>query len=310
MRRVFAKRELAHSRAVWFAAAFAAVALALGLMPAASAGDDFPDPEPESLHIVSDDGVITFHLPTIDDDGATGGEQGSYGDGARLAAEVGGGWSAFTPEPVWEPQPWNIDRGPNWTDRVLLTYDDCMNDPERFVAVLDRATELDIGLLIFPTGNCVMMFENLFGLDLQALIRDRGHWVGNHTLTHPHLNRVSRDEMIRQITGWPESNLLRPPFGSWNYQVQEVAESMGMRLVMWDLDTSDWRGRSEQEVVEFISEHAQPGYNVLMHLQHQAFTVSALEGIQNGLRERGLELCRPARPDQRPTPIHVPDNIC
>ena len=223
---------------------------------------------------------------------------------------VVGGISMFEPEPNWEPLPWDIERGPNWTDRVLLTYDDCMNDPERFTEVLDRATELNIGLMIFPTGNCVLMFRNLWDIDLPQLIRDRGHWVGNHSSTHPHLTQLSPAEIVRQISGWPESNLLRPPFGDWNQRVYDAASSQGMRLVMWTLDTDDWQGRSEAEIIDHIVTYAEPGDNVLMHLQHQAFTPAALEGIQAGLRERGIELCRPARPEERPTPVDVPDNIC
>jgi len=213
------------------------------------------------------------------------------------------------PEVIWEPQPWNIDRGPNWTDRVLLTYDDCMNDPEHFIYVLDRAASLDIGLLLFPTGNCVSMYQNMFGIDLLGAIRDRGHWFGNHTISHPNLTRVGRGEIARQIS-WPESNILRPPFGGWNRAVYEVASELGIRLMMWDVDTNDWRGYSEQEIVDFVVATAEPGDSVLMHFQHQAFTGEALAAMQQGLRERGIELCRPAPPAERPTPVQIPDNIC
>jgi peptidoglycan/xylan/chitin deacetylase (PgdA/CDA1 family) len=115
---------------------------------------------------------------------------------------------------------------------------------------------------------------------------------------------------MRQLTGGAESNIFRPPFGDWNRRVHDAAYSLGMRLVMWDLDTNDWRGGSEQEIVDLIVTYANPGDNVLMHLQHNAFTTSALDGIQAGLRARGMELCRPARPNYRPTPVHLPDNIC
>jgi peptidoglycan/xylan/chitin deacetylase (PgdA/CDA1 family) len=185
-----------------------------------------------------------------------------------------------------------------------------MNDPVRFLEVLDHATANDIGLMIFPTGNCVMMFENLWDIDLVGEVRARGHWIGNHTLTHPRLTSLSQAEVVRQITGWAESNMLRPPFGDWNRMVWEAANSVGMRLVMWDLDTDDWQGRSESEIVTHIYRYAQPGYNVLMHLQHQGFSTTALDGIQATLRSRGVELCRPAPAEQRPTPVHVPDNIC
>jgi peptidoglycan/xylan/chitin deacetylase (PgdA/CDA1 family) len=215
------------------------------------------------------------------------------------------------PEPQWEPQPWNVGRGPNWTDRVLLTYDDCIADPDRLIEVLDHATNLDIGLLIFPHGNCWQMY-NRWGLDLNQIIRERGHWVGNHSNTHPDLTRLSRSQVISQITGPVESNLLRPPFGAFNAMVTEAAESVGMRIVFWTLDTNDWRGggRSEDRVVAEVLERAEPGDNVLMHLQHAGFSVSALDRIHAGLGERGLQLCRPAPPDQRPTPVQVPDNIC
>lgn len=222
---------------------------------------------------------------------------------------VTGGMSQLLPEPIWEALPWDKDRGPNWTNRVLLTFDDCMADPDHFIGVLDHATELNIGLLLFPTGNCVTMFQNMFGIDLPQAIRDRGHWMGNHSITHPRLTRSGRAEIARQIS-WPESNILRPPFGDWNHVVYEVAADLGMRIMMWDLDTNDWRGKSEQEVIDLIVTYAEPGNSVLMHFQHQGFSTDALSAIQRGLRERGIELCRPASVDNRPTQVEVPENIC
>ena len=214
-------------------------------------------------------------------------------------------------EPELEPQPWNVNRGPNWTDRILLTYDDCLANVQRFIEVLDHATANDIGLLIFPTGHCAAMYERQ-GYNLSELVRERGHWIGNHTISHPDLQRLSDAAVIREITGEVESNLLRPPFGSFNARITDLAASVGQRIVFWTLDTNDWRGggRSEDRIVEEILDRAQPGDNVLMHLQHNGFSVSALTRIQAGLAAQGLELCRPAPPEQRPTSTQVPDNIC
>lgn len=213
-------------------------------------------------------------------------------------------------EPEWEPLPWDINRGPNWTDRVLLTFDDCMNDPDQFIAVLDHATSIDVGLLIFPTGNCVMMYRSMFDLDLLQLIRERGHWVGHHSMSHPDLTTLGQNTLIAEITGNVESNLLRPPFGAFNQRVIDAAISVGKSIVYWSLDTNDWRGGSEQSIIDFVVENAQPSDNVLMHLQHAAFSANALTQIQSGLAERGLRVCRPAPAEQRPTPAQVPGNIC
>jgi len=214
-------------------------------------------------------------------------------------------------EVEWEPQPWDITRGPNWTDRVLLTFDDCMNDPDRFIAVLDHATAINVGLLIFPTGNCVIMYRNLWDLDLLQLIRERGHWVGHHSMSHPDLTTLSHNRLIAEITGNVDSNILRPPFGSFNRRVIDAAISVGKSIVYWSLDTNDWRrGSTEQSIIDFVVEYAQPGDNVLMHLQHPAFTENALSQMQAGLAARGLQVCGVAPPAQRPTPSHVPPNIC
>ena len=303
--RLFLKKH--HSKLVTGAFATSALSLALALTGTpAVAADEFEEP-------YVDDGLIQVvdYAEYMPEPLAPELIETAEAAGAPLFENlpVGGGLSQRVPEPVWEALPWNIDRGPNWTDRVLLTYDDCVANPEKFIQVLDHAAALNIGLLLFPTGNCVTMFQNHFGIDLPAAIRDRGHWLGNHTITHPYLTRVSRAEIARQLS-FPESNLVRPPFGDWNHTVYDVAAEMGMRIVMWDLDTNDWRGKSETEIIDFIVTYAEPGDNVLMHFQHRGFSVNALTEIQNGLRARGIELCRPAQPHQRPTPTQIPENIC
>jgi len=300
-----------HTKFVLASLATSALTLTLALGGGAAAvadeGPDFFETEPGNELLYVEDYSELLHGPPAPEI-------------VELAEAVGapwyappvfsGGLSEHVPEPYWEALDWDIDRGPNWTDRVLLTYDDCMSDPYRFIEVLDHATASNIGLLLFPTGNCITMYRNRFGLDLLEEIRSRGHWVGNHTISHPHLARVSRAEVARQIA-WPETNILRPPFGSWNQMVYQVAAENGMRLMMWDLDTNDWRGpKAEQDIIDLVVTYAEPGNSVLMHFQHQAFTTNALSQIQYGLRARGIELCRPAPIWERPTPALIPDNIC
>lgn len=208
------------------------------------------------------------------------------------------------------PQEWDSDRGPNWTDRILLTFDDCITDAERFIEVLDHATYLDIGLMIFPHGNCLTIYANN-GLDFEQLVRERGHWIGNHSINHPNFRLLSREEIKTQVLGGAQSNIVRPPYGSFNDTVLEVLEETGQKLFIWNVDTNDWRrGMNRQRVVNNAVQNAQLGDSVLMHLQWWGFTAQALSEIKEGLSARGLELCRPAPSVLRPTPVEVPLNIC
>jgi peptidoglycan/xylan/chitin deacetylase (PgdA/CDA1 family) len=65
-----------------------------------------------------------------------------------------------------------------------------------------------------------------------------------------------------------------------------------MRIWLWNIDTTDWRGHPRDSVVGTVVRSARPGGTVLMHMQWHGFSVAALEQIQAGLAERGLDVCR------------------
>jgi len=195
-------------------------------------------------------------------------------------------------------------------NKVLLTFDDCIADPQRLISTLDYAAANNIGLMIFPTGECMDSYARR-GYDLPQLIRERGHWVGNHTYSHADLTKLSREAIANQIKGGPSSSILRPPYGASNATVRSVAESLGMQLMFWSIDTNDWQsGHNSQVIADYVIRNAKPGSTVLMHLQHQGFNDNTLYMIQSGLKYRGIELCSPAPRSQRPTPVRIPSNFC
>jgi|GEM_PF-3124031 len=195
---------------------------------------------------------------------------------------------AHAPEVVWSEF-----RGPNSTHRILLTFDDCPSNVESFKAAVDFAAESEIGMLLFPTTECVNHFDSQ-GFDMVGYARERGMYVGNHSISHPQLPKLSDAEIAAEISGLPHTNLVRPPFGAISDRVRAVADSLGIRLVLWDVDTNDWQGKSTQQVIDYVINNAHPGANVLMHMQHKGFNPEALGAIKQGLAARGLELCPPA----------------
>lgn len=183
---------------------------------------------------------------------------------------------------------YSILYGPNTTARVAITFDDCPRSVAEEKEVLTGAAALGIGLMLFPTGNCIRTkhFDANFA-------RSQGHYVFNHSNTHPLLTRLSYAGVLSQL-GKPgvQSRYGRPPFGGWNNTVARAYAAKGMKMWLWTVDTNDWHGYSESHIVKYVIQTAKAGDTVLMHMQWNAFSVDALRKIQAGLAKRGLEICR------------------
>ena len=83
---------------------------------------------------------------------------------------------------------------------------------------------------------------------------------------------------------------MRPPYGATNGVVAAAAGEKGfLYVVLWDVDTNDWRGLSASTIRDHVLSHAHNGAIVLMHLSAPN-TAAALPGIITGLRNRGYEL--------------------
>jgi peptidoglycan/xylan/chitin deacetylase (PgdA/CDA1 family) len=130
-----------------------------------------------------------------------------------------------------------------------------------------------------------------------------GDEVGNHGYRHRHPNQLSLAENIADIertnqavkdAAGVQPTLYAPPYGEFNRTVLEASQAAHMTLVMWTIDTIDWR---ESSSVQYMSakvlNRAAPGSLVLMH--PTARTVMALPQIIRGLKERGYELVTVSR---------------
>ena len=130
----------------------------------------------------------------------------------------------------------------------------------------------------------------------------RGSVVGAHSWSHPeHLASLDTSQLGKQFSQTDDvmtqigvdPYLFRPPGGSYDAQVVEMARRNGMRTVMWSIDTHDWvASKTAKEIARSVLSHARPGAIVLMHDGggDQSATVKALPDIIKGLRKRGYDL--------------------
>ena len=196
---------------------------------------------------------------------------------------------------------------------VALTYDDgpggnTMNLLRALEQAGARATFFNIGNNV--RGNMALAKAQL----------DAGHWVGNHSLTHGHMNGMSQqqqyselqqtNQLIQQATG-VAPKLFRPPYGETGPGLKGVAQQLGLTEIIWDVDSQDWNGASTQAIVQAAS-RLQNGGVILMHDTYQT-TVQAVPQIVRDLQARGLcpgmispETGRAVAPDDEVEPTPEP----
>lgn len=106
-------------------------------------------------------------------------------------------------------------------------------------------------------------------------IAEKGHEIGNHSLSHPHMNSLDAgkieeeirllDDEIEKLTG-KRCTLFRAPFGEYNDTVIKAVRALGYEPIQWDLDTIDWKkGRSTETILSAVLPKLHDGCIILCH---------------------------------------------
>ena len=178
-----------------------------------------------------------------------------------------------------------VRSGPGGKKLVALTFDD---GPSSYTPqVLKVLRRKKAKATFFMLGDMVNRDPSTARRVLAS-----GHEIANHSSTHALLpgysdiRRASRT--IRRTTGFKPC-LFRPPYGALNSSVVRNVRDLGMKSVLWDVDTSDWSTPGTGTIRSRIS-GARPGSIVLMHDGGgpRSQTVAALPGAIRNLRARGF----------------------
>lgn len=164
---------------------------------------------------------------------------------------------------------------------------------ERTEKILEILKENEIKTTFFLTGFWVEAYP-----EYVKLIAEEGHEIGNHTLTHPHLNNLGGDEiraelkrveqMIERASG-QKTNLFRPPFGEYSNQVIEAAGELGYKTIQWSIDSLDWQNLTKDEIIERVTSRAHEGAIILFH-NNGLYTADALPEIIASFQKQGYKI--------------------
>jgi len=158
----------------------------------------------------------------------------------------------------------------NRDDKVIALTIDAAWDADKTAGILDILDNHDVKATFFLCGVWVDAYP-----DMVKEIAARGHVIGNHSMTHPHMNRLSEeqieqellslDDRIEDLTG-KRCSLFRAPFGEYNDTVVKTARRLGYEIVQWDIDSIDWKeGRSEETILNTVVPKLKSGSIILSH---------------------------------------------
>jgi peptidoglycan/xylan/chitin deacetylase (PgdA/CDA1 family) len=183
---------------------------------------------------------------------------------------------------------------------VALTFDAGAN-ADAVASILATLHRGQVPATFFLTGT--------FARDYPAAARSiaaAGMRIGDHTISHPYLTRLS-DAAVRQeilggahritaVTGANPAPLFRFPFGDADARTITIANGLGYVPVRWTVDTLGWEGtsggQSARTVVSRVLAGLRPGEIVLMHVganpkDHTTLDADALPLVITELRARG-----------------------
>ncbi|TQR14084.1 polysaccharide deacetylase family protein [Psychrobacillus soli] len=179
------------------------------------------------------------------------------------------------------------DTGVNPSKKVVaLTFDDGPN-PESTKLILDTLKKYNAKATFFMLGSRVSFYPEIVNE-----MKEAGHELGNHTWNHVDLTKASSEKIALEINNTSDAieqaagskpTVFRPPYGAVN---NTVRSQTSLPVVLWDVDTLDWKYRDANHLLTHVKKHVKEGSTVLMHDIHMS-TAEGLDAVLAYLQEEG-----------------------
>ena len=147
--------------------------------------------------------------------------------------------------------------------------------------ILDTLKEQDVPAAFFLVGN--YMEKNG---DLVRRMVEEGHIVGNHTMHHPDMSKLSDkasfskeltdlENLFRQVTGKELPKYYRPPQGIYSEENLKMAQELGYKTVFWSLAYVDWQNDNQPSAEYAFSKLLPRTHNGAVVLLHSTSATNA-----------------------------------
>lgn len=156
--------------------------------------------------------------------------------------------------------------------RMFITFD-CGYENGFTADILDVLKRENVTAAFFVTQTFIR--DNI---DLVKRMKEEGHLVCNHTVTHPSMPSKSVSEQkeeilkcenyMKEATGYDMDLFFRPPKGEYSERTLRLAKDLGYTTIFWSMAYLDYdvnNQPSAEHVVEHFSKYHHPGAIPLIH---------------------------------------------
>lgn len=174
---------------------------------------------------------------------------------------------------------------------VAFTFDDGPS-PDITPRILNILDEYDVQATFFMLGKQVDYYP-----EIARQVKEAGHQIGNHSVTHVDLTTVKKSRIESEIGDATDKiyqatklkpDVFRPPYGAYNQAVINTAKAYNQPIIMWSVDSFDWKNKNGHTVYKQVMNEVHPGAIILMHDIHPS-TADGLPKILKALKNEGYE---------------------
>ena len=144
--------------------------------------------------------------------------------------------------------------------------------------ILDTLKAHNVPAAFFLVGNYIEK-----NADLVRRMVEEGHIVGNHTMHHPDMSKLTTKEafskeltaledLFYETTGQQMPKYYRPPQGIYSRENLQMAKELGYKTVFWSLAYVDWNNDSQptrEQAFDKLLPRTHNGAVILLHSTSQ-----------------------------------------
>ena len=160
------------------------------------------------------------------------------------------------------------------TQKVLYLTFDAGYENGNTEKILDVLQKHQVPAAFFLVGNYLEK-----NADLVRRMVSEGHTVGNHTMHHYDMSRLSDresfakeltelEDLYKEVTGEEMAKYYRPPQGLYSEENLKMARELGYKTVFWSLAYVDWNNDSQPTREQALSKLLPRTHNGAVILLH------------------------------------------
>ena len=165
--------------------------------------------------------------------------------------------------------------------------------------ILDVLKKHEVKAAFFLVGNYIEK-----NADLVRRMAQEGHIVGNHTMHHPDMSKITDrsafekelkdlESLYKKVTGQDMPKYYRPPQGIYSEENLKMAQALGYQTVFWSLAYVDWNNDSQPTKEQAFGKLLPRIHNGAIVLLHSTSKTNAqiLDELLTKWKEMGYTFC-------------------